>query len=263
MTTPQTTDDQADQDRAQTTGEPVLTVEDVDQSFGDLSVLEGVSLDLAPGSVSCVVGANGSGKSTLLRIVAGLLTPDAGTVTVRSTGERSVGYLAQQPGFRPQFTVTETLDFYGELLDASVDVAALVDRVGLEPVADRRVGALSGGMVRLLGIAQATIGDPRLVVLDEPSSGLDPTMGRHIRGVIDDLAGTDRAVLLATHDLGTVELIADQVLVLDEGGIVARGSPAALQDDTETDSLADAVPEFLSGADAVGVSAGRREGDGS
>jgi len=243
------------------TDEPVVAVEDLERSFGDLEVLDGVSFDVAPSSVTCLVGSNGSGKTTLLRIVAGLLTADAGTVRIDATGERPVGYLAQRPDFRHQFTVTETLAFYGDLLATEVDVAATLDRVGLGPVRDRRVGALSGGMIRLLGIAQATLGDPRVLVLDEPSSGLDPTVTRHVRGVIDDLGGSGRSIVLATHDLGTVERVADQVLVLDDGAIAARGTPDDLTEATGTDALADAVPELLGGTGPVSVSAGRRRGD--
>ncbi|MHB9285767.1 ABC transporter ATP-binding protein [Halobacteriales archaeon Cl-PHB] len=239
-----------------------VTVDGIERSFGDLEVLSGVSFDVPAGSVACLVGSNGSGKSTLLRIVAGLLAADDGSVTIRAGGERPVGYLAQRPEFRPQFSVSETLSFYGDLLAGEVVVDEALDLVGLAPVADRRVGALSGGMVRLLGLAQATVGDPPLLILDEPSSGLDPTMTRHIGGVIDDLAGAGRSVLLATHDLDTVERVADQVLVLDQGTITARGTPADLEDQTDTDSLADAVPELTRGSGEIGVSAGRRGGDG-
>jgi len=239
----------------------VVSAEGVERSFGDLDVLAGVSFAVAPASVTCLVGSNGSGKTTLLRIVAGLLDADAGSVTIDAGGERPVGYLAQRPDFRHQFTVAETLAFYGDLLGADVDVASTIERVGLGPVRDRRVGALSGGMVRLLGIAQATVGDPRVLVLDEPSSGLDPTVTRHVRGVIDDLGGAGRSILLATHDLGTVERVADQVLVLDDGAIAARGTPTELTAATETDALADAVPELLGGSGPVAVSAGRRGGD--
>jgi ABC-type multidrug transport system ATPase subunit len=247
-------------DGAQTDGTAV-EVRDLSRSFGDLSVLEGVSFSVDPGSVACLIGPNGSGKTTLLRIVTGLLAPDEGQVSVPESGDRTVGYLAQQPAFRPQFTVAETLSFYASLVETDTDVEAVLDRVGLGPVADRRVHALSGGMMRLLGLAQTAIGDPPLLVFDEPSSGLDPMMTRHIMDVISDLRGAGTAVLLATHDLRSVERVADEVLVLGRGKLVATGTPGGLLEETATETLEDALAELTAG-DEVAVAAGRRRGEG-
>jgi ABC-2 type transport system ATP-binding protein len=226
--------------------------------FGDVEVLRNLSATVAAGDVACLVGPNGSGKTTLLRIVAGLLEPAAGEVVlgdaVGST-ERRVGYLPQQPAFRPTFTVRETLSFYASLVPDETDVAERLEAVGLGDVADRRVDALSGGMIRLLGIAQTVIGEPPLLVLDEPASGLDPTMARHVTDTIDDLAAAGGTVLVATHDLAAVERVADEVLVLDRGTIVASGRPAALLEQTGTDSLADAF-DVLTASDVPAVSAG-------
>ncbi|MEF8907519.1 MAG: ATP-binding cassette domain-containing protein, partial [Haloarculaceae archaeon] len=148
-------------DEADESGEgPVVDVEGLGHAYGDLTVLEDVSFDLAPGTVACLVGPNGSGKSTLMRLLGGLLDPTAGSVEVDARGDRPVGYLAQTPAFRPQFTVAETVGFYGSLVETDVDVDATLERVGLTPVADRPVDALSGGMTRLLGLALTTVGDP-------------------------------------------------------------------------------------------------------
>ena len=235
--------------------DPVIAVEGVSHAFGDLGVLADVSLAVDPGTVTCLIGPNGSGKTTLLRLVAGLLDPDEGSVRVTGERDREVGYLAQQPAFRPQFTVRETVAFYASLVETEVAVDDALDRVGLAPVADRRVGALSGGMVRLLGIAGTAIGDPPALVLDEPSSGLDPTMTRRVTEAAADLAGEGDAVLLATHDLQSVDRIADEVLVLDRGELVASGSPAALRSETDTSTLSEALSALTAG-DAVGVTAG-------
>jgi ABC-type multidrug transport system ATPase subunit len=223
----------------------VTTVEDVTVSFGDLTVLREASFAVDAGGVTCLIGPNGSGKTTLLRVVADLLAPDAGTVERSLSSTRPVGYLAQEPAFRPQFSVRETLSFYADLVGDDSDPEAAIERVGLGGVPDRRVDALSGGMTRLLGIAQATIGDPDLLVLDEPSSGLDPMMTRHIGAVVSDLAADGRGVLLATHDLGSVERVADEVVVIDRGEVVASGTPAALLAETGTDALDDALPALV------------------
>ena len=216
------------------------SLSDVSLSFGDLPVLDGVSADFAAGDVTAIVGPNGCGKTTLLELVAGLRAPDSGTVT-RPTGvERSVAYLPQSPRFRPAFTARETVAFYDNLVASDVDPAAVLERVGLGDAADRRVDALSGGMTRLLGIAQALVGDPPVVVLDEPTSGLDPDVAERIFDVVVDLAAADRAVLVASHDLPNVEDHADRVLLLADGTFRLDGSPASVRGETDTDSLRDA-----------------------
>lgn len=234
----------------------VLALETVRHAFGDVSVLDGVSLDVQAGSVTCLLGPNGSGKSTLLSIAAGLRTPDDGGVTRRTDAAREVGYLPQRPAFRPHFTVAETIAFYGSLVPMEIDEAATLQRVGLEAVADRRVENLSGGMVRLLGLAQATVGSPPIVVLDEPASGLDPQIRHHIADVIAELAADGAAVLMATHDLEAAARIADDVRILDDGEFVAGGSPAAIEAETGTESLGAAIDALIDREDAIGVRAG-------
>jgi len=223
----------------------ILSVDDVTVSFGDVTAVDSVSFTTAPDTVTCLVGPNGSGKTTLVRAIADLIAPDDGTVERPESATRSVGYLPQAPAFRQQFTVAETLQFYANLTGGDVDVDATVDRIGLGGVPDRRVDALSGGMTRLLGIAQATVGDPPLVLLDEPSSGLDPMMTRHVTDVITDLAVDGAAVLVTSHDLTSVDRMADQVLVLDRGRLVAADSPAALRERTGTSDLESAMSELV------------------
>jgi ABC-type multidrug transport system ATPase subunit len=242
--------------------DPVVTAEGVSHSFGDVGVLDGVDLTLSRGTVTALVGANGSGKTTLLRIIAGLLRPDAGTVAVDAEGARTVGYLPQSPSFRSAFTVAETLSFYADLLPGAVDAAGALDAVGLAGVADRRVDALSGGMLRLLGIAQATLGDPPAVVLDEPTGDLDPRITRHVFGTLTDLTADGTTVLVATHNLaGAAE--ADRVVVLDRGCVVASGPPADLVAESGGDSLTDAFVGFVGGdgeGDGIRVRSGAEVG---
>jgi ABC-type multidrug transport system ATPase subunit len=224
-----------------------VVVDSVRRSFGDLTVLSDVSFSAPAGTVNCFVGPNGSGKTTLLRIVAGLLAPTGGRVDVAGASGRSVGYLPQSPSFRPQFTLRETLGFYEELAGVEIDPDAVLARVGLEDVADRRVGELSGGMTRLFGIAQATVGEPPVLVLDEPSSGLDPTMTEHVGTVIRELADDGHTVVLATHDLETVDRVADTVLVLDDGVVQVADSPETLRRETDSETLTHAVAQYLVG----------------
>ena len=226
----------------------VLDVEGLGHSFGEVGVFSDVSFSVAAGTVTALVGPNGSGKTTLLRAVLGLLDPSTGTVELRAErGDgRRVGYLPQSPRFRPAFTVEETLSFYADLLDREVDVSAVVERVGLSAASDRRVDALSGGMTRLLGIGQAVLGDPALVVLDEPTGDLDPRMTEYIFDLAADLADDGMAVLLATHNLTGAET-ADDVLVLGDGDVAAEGPPAELVARTGTDSFHEAFVELTGG----------------
>jgi ABC-type multidrug transport system ATPase subunit len=216
-------------------GETVVAVEDVTKQFGSVTALDGVSLTADGGEVTALVGPNGSGKTTLLRMVAGLLPPTTGRVETVGTA-RPVGYLPQSPAFRPAFSVEGTVTFYAGLLSADVDVASTLDRVGLSALRGRRVDALSGGMTRLLGIAQATLGDPDLVVLDEPTGDLDPRMTEYVFEVVEELAADGMAVLLATHDLAGAAA-SDRVVVLDRGTVRVSGTPGEVTAEANADTL--------------------------
>lgn len=224
----------------------VLELDDVAKSFGGVSVLEDISVEIRAGELTAIVGPNGSGKTTLLGLAAGLLDPTDGTVTdTESRASRSVGYLPQQPAFRPGFTVGETMEFYTALVGGDPDAA--LDRVGLTDARSRRVEHLSGGMTRLLGVAQATVGDPPLVVLDEPGSGLDPGMRTTIASVAAELAADGAAVVFSSHDLELVAARADRVVILDGGSIVADGSPDHLQSRYDTADLSAVFDAVVTG----------------
>ena len=233
--------------------EQVLAVEGMSRSFGSVSVLSEVTLSFESGSFTGIVGPNGAGKTTLLGVLAGLLRPTGGERSyLGPEAERRIGYLPQQPEFRPGFTVQETLDFYTALADD--DPEALLAEVGLADAADRRVEDLSGGMTRLLGLAQAMVGDPPVVMLDEPASGLDPGMRRRTYEVARDLADSGTAVLCTSHDLDLVEGSCDRAIVLDGGEVAADGEPATLQDRYDAADLWEVFEAAVSGpADTVEV----------
>jgi len=146
--------------------DPVLSTESVTKSYGGVTALDDVSVSIPGTAVTALIGPNGSGKTTLLELLLGVERPSLGTVDYHGPeAVRRFGYLPQRPTFRPGFTVAETAAFYAGLVGD--DAERLLEAVGLDAVADRRVSALSGGMTRLLGIAQALAGDPPVVVLDE------------------------------------------------------------------------------------------------
>ncbi|MFC7128794.1 ABC transporter ATP-binding protein [Haloferax chudinovii] len=237
-------------------GRPAVAATDLRHAFGDVGVLDGVSLSVAPGEIVALVGPNGSGKSTLLRFLARVRAPDEGTVTVGSTdtggGRARVGYLPQQPGFRAGFSAADTLEFYAQFVDEDVDVAGVLERVGLADAAGRRVGALSGGMTRLLGLGRALVGDPAVVVLDEPASGLDPGMVERLFDIVSDLADAGIAVVLSSHNLGPVERTADRVVVLDGGRFVADGDPRAVVESVGAADLQTAFGDLVATEEVTG-----------
>ena len=235
--------------------EVAARLEHVERSFGDLTVIEDLSLSIPANAITAIVGPNGSGKTTLARMVAGVLHPHAGERTLTTDVERPVGYLPQEPQFRPAFTVEETLTFYADFLESAVDIDATMKRVGLAGVSDRRVDALSGGMRRLLGLAQSLLGRPPVVVLDEPTSGLDPRMQQHLLDVVTDVAAEGTGVLLTTHDLSWASET-DTVVVLNRGEIVAQDSPDEIMAKTESESLWDAFLALV-GEDPIVQTGGR------
>ena len=192
----------------------------------------------SPGAVTAIVGPNGTGETTLLRILLGHLSPTDGEVRYLGPDvDRPIGYLPQQPSFRPQFTAAETIGFYAALLDEPAETEAALRRVGLSDAADRRVEALSGGMRRLLGIAQSLVGEPPVAVFDEPASGLDPSMATNAFETLADRAADGTAVLVSSHDLSLVDRFADRVVFLNRGSVVVSGSPAELADSTNSETL--------------------------
>jgi|GEM_PF-332968 len=235
-----------------------LELREATYSFGRLTAVAETSLAFEPGTITAVVGPNGSGKTTLLELLAGLRAPDTGTVSQPKRAARSAAYLPQTPRFRSGFTARATISFYADLVEDDVDPTEPLSAVGLESAADRRVEALSGGMTRLLGLAQALVGDPPAVLLDEPTSGLDPDVADHIFETVERIASDDRTVVITTHDLAVMESLADRVLVIVDGAVVLDGTPAALLEETDTSTLRAA---FSTAVREAGRSAVEIEGD--
>lgn len=231
---------------------PTVTVTDLEYEYETLRVLDGVSLSVPTDAVTALIGPNGSGKSTLLRLVAGVQTPQAGSVTYAETdAPRTVGYLPQSLRPRDGFTVRQTVETYAALVEGGSDVDSILTSVGLAEVAGEHVEALSGGMRRLLGVAIALVGDPPVLVLDEPTSGLDPAMTARVFDVLADLADDGRSIIVASHDLGAVEADADRVVLLDRGRVQAEGPADAVLADLDVRSLTDAFETTVT--DETGV----------
>ena len=217
-----------------------IRVEGVSKRYGDAFAVREVDLDLAPGECVAMVGHNGAGKSSLIKLMLGLTTPTAGSIRVlggdpasaaASHIRRQVGFLPESVAFHPSMTGRETLDFYARLKSVSRSGNdALFERVGLEPAAvKRRVGTYSKGMRQRLALAQALLGGPRVLFLDEPTTGLDPALRQSFYEIVRDLRDAGTTVLLCSHALTELEGQADRVVVMSRGRKVADGSLATLR----------------------------------
>jgi ABC-2 type transport system ATP-binding protein len=217
-----------------------IEVAHVSKRYGPTHAVDDVSFTAGSGIVG-LLGPNGAGKTTLLRMLATVLAPDSGTLRLlghdpgraaqRTQIRRRLGYLPQEPGFHQSFTAFAFVDYVAILKEHTErrarhdEVRRVLATVGLEQVAGRRIKALSGGMRRRLALAQALLGDPALLVLDEPTGGLDPEQRLRFRELVSRL-GERRAVLLSTHQTEDVAALCQRVLVLDHGRVLADGTPA-------------------------------------
>jgi ABC-type multidrug transport system ATPase subunit len=214
----------------------MLTVQNVRKHFGDTKAVDGISFELEGGKVAAVIGANGAGKTTLIKSIVGLIKYE-GSIAIDGIdmakkpkeARRRIGYVAQTPAFHPDMTVRETMTFYADLKQVDVKEAPpLLETVGLENQLDKRAGALSGGMRQRLALAVALLGNPPLLVLDEPVSGLDIAARIELRELVTRQRDAGTAVLLSTHWMEDVPYIADTTLVLDQGKLVFSGAASAL-----------------------------------
>lgn len=212
-----------------------LRLDRLTKQFGSAIAVDRLSATLTPG-VYGLLGANGAGKTTLMRMICDVLKPTSGSVVwngapIERLGERYrsvLGYLPQDFGYYPDFSALDFMLYLSVLKGLDSKAAKrrsmeLLDLVGLKNVAKRKVKTFSGGMKQRLGIAQAVINDPQVLVLDEPTAGLDPKERVRFRNLISALA-QDKVVILSTHIVSDVEYIADEILIMRAGQIVASGT---------------------------------------
>jgi ABC-2 type transport system ATP-binding protein len=223
---------------------PTVEVTEISKRFGRTTALAGLTFD-APAGITGLLGPNGSGKTTLLRMAATVLAPDAGQIRLlgwdpsvadeRLAIRRRLGYMPQEPGFHRSFTAFEFVDYIAILKEMTdrrgrhEEVRRVLTLVGLQGVMDRKIKALSGGMRRRVALAQALLGDPDILVLDEPTAGLDPEQRLRFREIVSERAA-DRTVLLSTHQTEDVAAMCPRVVVMLDGRALFEGTPRELID---------------------------------
>ena len=251
---------------------PAISIQNLTKTYPipfrreQVTAVKNLSLAVEPGQVYGLLGPNGSGKSTTMKIVLGLVTPTTGKTEIFGRDSRTVesredvGFLPENPYFYKFLTGAETMAFFGKL--CGLRGARLRERtrellalVGLENAANRRLGGYSKGMLQRIGLAQAMVQEPRLLVLDEPTAGVDPAGSREIRDLILDFKKRGITVLLCSHLLGQVQEICDRIGILHQGVLVREGRLGdliSIENQTEL-ILENATPELLAEIQAAVV----------
>ena len=218
-----------------------LTADGVSKTYGERRALQGVSFAAHRGERIAIIGPNGAGKTTLLQILAGSLRPSGGSV---SLDEGTVGWVPQQPALYSKLSVAENLRLFARLEkrpDVPASVERMLDQTNLRERADDEVGKLSGGNRQRVNIAIGLLAEPSVLLLDEPTSSLDPRQREVLWAFVSGLAEAGTAVVYATHNVAEAERYADRVLVLADGELLFSGSPRELE---QTVQGAAAAPDF-------------------
>jgi ABC-2 type transport system ATP-binding protein len=214
----------------------VVQVEDLHKSYGQVERLHGISFEVQAGEILGFLGVNGAGKTTTIEILEGYRSRDSGRVSVLGTDPANasrewrdrIGLVLQECELDPVFTVRETMAMFARYFTRPTDVVAPIDAVGLNEKADDRIGQLSGGQKRRLDVALGLVGDPEVLFLDEPTTGLDPVARREMWTMIDRLKQAGKTIFLTTHYMDEAEHLADRIIILRAGVIAAQGTAEEL-----------------------------------
>jgi ABC-type multidrug transport system, ATPase component len=216
--------------------EIVVEVKDLVKAYGDVKAVRGISFNIAKGEVFGMLGPNGAGKSTTVEIIEGLRRADSGSATVlginiskdtRTVKER-IGVQSQSPALFPDLQVKEIINFFRSLYKKSVPTSQIIDLASLQESRDILFRNLSGGQQQRLSVALAFVNDPEIIVLDEPTTGLDPQARRAMWEVIENFRNSGKTVLLTTHYMEEAQRLCDRIAIMDYGKIIALSSPQQL-----------------------------------
>jgi ABC-2 type transport system ATP-binding protein len=213
-----------------------LLLRGVKKAYADVQAVDGLDLEVGRGECFGLLGPNGAGKTTTIEICEGLTAPDEGTVEVLGLKwgananelRQRIGIQLQETQFPEKLTVEETLRLFRSFFKRGISVDESIKTAQLEEKRSSRVGALSGGQKQRLAMATALVGDPELLFLDEPTTGLDPQARRHLWDLVDELKHAGRTIILTTHYMDEAEQLCDRVAIMDHGKVIALGTPQQL-----------------------------------
>jgi ABC-2 type transport system ATP-binding protein len=217
---------------------PIIRVTDLRKTYGSLTAVDGVSFEVGEGEVFGILGPNGAGKTTTLEMIEGMRPIDSGTATIDGVDVRSnprgvkrrIGIQLQASAFFDELNLVELLDLFARMYERDVDAMALLEMVELTEKARSQVRTLSGGQKQRFSIASALVNEPRVLFLDEPTTGLDPQARRHLWGLVRRIQERGQTVVLTTHYMEEAEELCDRVAIMDRGRIVALDTPQRLID---------------------------------
>ena len=217
----------------------IISVHDLVKNYGDFQAVKGISFDVEEGEIFGLLGPNGAGKSTTLEIIETLRDKTSGKVIVdghdldQSPGEikKIIGVQLQSSGYYPNLNLTELIDLFGGLYNRKVKPLELLDMVNLRDKAKAHYKALSGGQKQRFSIATTLINQPKIIFLDEPTTGLDPQARRNLWDLVKQIRAKGTTVIITTHYMDEAEILCDRVAIIDSGKIIALGSPDKLIDD--------------------------------
>ncbi|MGQ9477542.1 MAG: ABC transporter ATP-binding protein [Candidatus Bipolaricaulia bacterium] len=214
----------------------ILAVRELHKSYGPVRAVDGISFQIPKGTIFSLLGPNGAGKTTTVEIIEGLRAADSGEIELFGVRVKRVpaalrarmGVMLQEGAFEPYLRVREVLSLFGAFFPKALEPERLLELAGLQDKARALVRTLSGGQKRRLALAVALVNDPEFLILDEPTTGLDPQARRHIWTILEDLRAHGRTILLTTHYMEEAEALSDWVCIMDHGRIVAEGTPRQL-----------------------------------
>ena len=217
----------------------IISVKDLVKNYGNFQAVKDISFDVYEGEIFGLLGPNGAGKSTTLEIIETLRDKTSGTVIVDGTNidghhheiKKIVGVQLQTSGYYPGLNLVELIDLFGGLYNRKVDALELLDQVNLRDKAKSKVKELSGGQRQRFSVATTLINDPKIIFLDEPTTGLDPQARRNLWDLIKKIRDRGTTVIITTHYMDEAEMLCDRVAIIDSGKIVAMDSPDKLIDD--------------------------------
>lgn len=219
--------------------QPIISVQNLTKKYGEFEAVKGVSFEVFGGEIFGLLGPNGAGKSTTLEIIETLRTKTSGTITVAGFDldkqaieiKKIIGVQLQSSGFYPGLNLVELINLFNGLYNQNVNALELLDKVNLRDKAKAKVKELSGGQKQRFSIATTLINKPKIIFLDEPTTGLDPQARRNLWDLIKEIRNEGTTVIITTHYMDEAELLCDRVAIIDAGKIISLASPDKLIDD--------------------------------